>query len=108
MQRGIVKFSPEAISFLLPKLTESTQDTTLLQQKFQSALQAGGTTEVMLSEDEADILLDVLPSPQQGEDTNVTTIRKDLTEFLQKMRNPQNNNGGSGVMSKFNPFNWFK
>lgn len=108
MQRGVVKFSPEAINFILPKLAETPQDTTLLQQKFQSALQAGGETEVMLSEDDADTLLDGLPTPQQGEDPSATTLRKNLTEFLQKMRNPQASTGGSGLMSKLNPLNWFK
>jgi len=108
MQRGVIKFSPESISFALPLLPQSTQDTTLLQQKFQHALQSGGTTEIMLSEDEADILLDCLPTPQQGENPSATTVRKDLIDFLQRMRSPQASGGESGLMSKLNPLNWFK
>ena len=108
MQRGVVDFSPDNINFLLPKLQESPQDTALLQQKLQHALQSGGDTHIELSEDETDTLLDCLPSPHEGEDQSIFKLRTKLTDFLQKMRLPQDVNGGSGLMTKLNPANWFK
>ncbi len=108
MQRGVIEFSPPDINYLLPLLAQSPQDTTLLQQKLQSALQVGGNTQVELSEEETDICLDCLPSPQSGEDGPVTNLRAKLVDFLQKMRLPQDVNGHSGLMSKLNPMNWGK
>lgn len=107
MQRGVIEFSAPGIDYLLPKLSQSPQDTNLLQQKLQHAKESGQNPKIELSEEELDILLDCLPMPQSSEDQTVTQLRKSLTDFLQQMRNPEAKQPGS-LSSKLNPLNWFK
>ncbi len=86
MQRGVIEFSIDHIQLALNLLEESPQRIDLLKEKLISAQKAGKKTTIELSEDEIDILLDIMPAPNENEEKHLTELRKNLQKFLMRLR----------------------
>lgn len=105
MQRGVLRISDQQLDICLQQLASSSQNVQFLKEKLTHARETKhSNTTVELSEDEVDILLDVLPTPQTNEIKNLTILRKNLQEFLMQLRNQQTKKKTS-FLSKLNPFN---
>lgn len=103
MQRGVITFTAPQLALSLQALQSSPQDVSLLVNKLTDAQSlADQQPEVEISEEDADTLLDSLPAPQQGEDANITGLRKSLQAFLQQSRGTAPEK--QSFLSKLNPF----
>lgn len=86
MQRGVIEFTPNQSKLALQLLDKSPQKIDLLKEKFVSAQDGGKKTTIELSEDEIDILLDIIPAPDEAEEKHLTDLRQNLQEFLMRLR----------------------
>ena len=88
MQRGIVNLSSEEISFAVNSIATPTNSTlAFLKEKLISAQQDQQSTNVQLSEEEVEILMDQLPPPTLNQPPEQKDLRKKLTSFLSELRN---------------------
>lgn len=86
MQRGVLTLTQPELQLLSEKLAHSTQNVELLSVKLKDALTTGGqSTKLECSEDEAEIMMDVLPAPSVDGGLEVD-LRQKLQDFLMKLR----------------------
>lgn len=89
MLRGVLSLTPAQSKALLSELHGQIKGDQLLLDRI--ALLANSTAEsgqLQLSEDEAELLLDLLPAPQTIDDPNLATARQVLQQFLTHLKWP--------------------
>lgn len=87
MQRGMLTFTQEELQFVTHQLAETSQDVTLLKPKLADAAESNGQVDLLLSEEEAETLLDTLPTPAEAETAIVKKLRTKFQTFLAEARN---------------------
>lgn len=85
MNRGTIKLSPAEESYLALILNNNLDASTL---RNKLLLLESGDSVLEISEDEAELMLDLLPPPQAQQSTIITTCRKKLNDFLMTFRKP--------------------
>jgi len=84
MQRGMLNLTKEEIVGALTAVRQSTQTIPLLLGKLELAKNNGVASDLEISEDEVEIILDNLPLPK--ENATVDSLRVKLSQFLAKFR----------------------
>jgi len=108
MQRGILKLTGPQIDLSLQLLASSPQKVQFLSERLTHAkAHSDANPSIELSEDEVDILLDVLPAPAPDENKSLTNLRINLQHFLMDLRD-QTPKAKPSLLSKLNPANWGK
>lgn len=108
MQRGVLKLTNQELDICIQQLASSSQNVQFLKERLTHAREVESSiTTVELSEEEVDILLDVLPAPQGNEIKELSNLRQNLQKFLMQLRNTEVDKKTS-FLSKFNPLTWFK
>jgi len=98
MNRGMITLSSSQLTLIQSSILQLQQVPQELPIRIAAArqqLQATNAqqTEIELSEDSAEAVLDSLPMPQQNEDPQLTNTRTAFMQFLTSLRsNAQNNN----------------
>jgi len=107
MQRGVLKLTNQQLDICLQQLANSSQNVKFLKERLTHAREVENSNPtVELSEDEVDILLDVLPAPQENEIKELSVLRQNLQKFLMQLRSTEANKKTS-FLSKLNPLSWF-
>lgn len=91
MQRGIILLSKPEITIIIDNIQKDKKDKDILFEKFISAFDSNSDKQsqinIQLSEEEVEIVMDLLPPPSMSAHPNLNLLRKNLQEFLMKLRN---------------------
>ncbi len=106
MNRGMITLTDQELALAQAVLQAEASNTLLLQR-----LEAGSNTgaksvSIECSEEDLEVLLDVLPPPHQQTDVVATTLRPKVQNTLLAMRSPKSSAKVS-LWSKLNPAHWF-
>lgn len=85
MKRGLINLLHLEIQQALNYITKN-EENKLLISKLEAGLKNGQQTQVQVSEEELEILMDNLPIPKQGEDQALNNLRTKVQMFLSKLR----------------------
>lgn len=105
MNRGMLTLTAEELATALTLVPASEQHA-MFRQRLEAAAATGSETSVECSEDDIEILLDLLPAPQEQPNSLVDQLRPKLQQTLMKMRTPKETTKPS-FLSKLNPLHWF-
>ena len=106
MNRGMLNLTAEELNVAL-SLIPTTEPHALFRQRLEAAAATGNkTTAVECSEEDIEVLLDLLPAPHEQPDSVVDQLRPKLQQTLMDLRSPKQESGSS-FLSKLNPLTWF-
>ena len=90
VQRGMIELTIDGMKMILELIQDLPHYPTELPPRLQAALQVGqNPTQVELSEDSAEAILDSLPMPQTHESIQISQIRQKVSQFLYHLRHAQ-------------------
>lgn len=86
MKRGITQLTGKQMKIALDSVkTNSYADKILLDRLTPQKIDDTSVT-IQLDEEQAEVILDSLPTPDQNEDPNLTSLRKVIQQFIAKLR----------------------
>ena len=88
MKRGITQISGKELSFALEAVKNNQYTNQILIDRLTPKKIDDNKVQIQLDEDQAEIILDSLPTPDQTEATELTSLRKTIQQFISKLRFP--------------------
>ena len=105
MNRGMLTLTAEELAFAL-NLVPAEHDQGLFRQRLEAAAATGSkTTAIECSEEDLEVLLDLLPAPHEQPDSAADQLRQKLQQTLMSMRTTKGEAKPS-LLSKLNPLKW--
>lgn len=107
MNRGMLTLTAEELALALTLVPADGQNA-LFRQRLEAASTTNSrSTSIECSEEDIEVLLDLLPAPHEQPGSVAEQLRPKLQQNLMAMRSPKEQTQTS-LWSKLNPLNWFQ
>lgn len=85
MKRGITQLTGKQMQIALEAVKNNKYADQILFNRLKPEEQDDNLIKIQLDEEQAEIILDSLPTPDKNEDSNLTNLRKTIQQFIAKL-----------------------